>query len=371
MGQKSPTRVWAEYLAARLGEACLSSLDPDLNVDAAKWFGRAFHAIDRKHARRAADNIALTFPDWPRSEADRVAGASFEHFAQLAVEVLHTPRLIRHPDWAERVQQVNLGAAIELLNGPQPVILVTGHLGNWELLGSLLAEIGYDLDAIARPLDNPRINDWLMGVRQRGGMRIITKWDASERMVEVMERGGALGFIADQNAGDKGMFVPFLGRMASTYKSIGLLALKFDAAVVCGYAHRVASPAGERERFRYELGVADVIHPEQWKREPDPLYYVTARYSWALEKMVRMRPEQYLWMHRRWKSRPKYERQGKPMPASVRRSLGRLPWLTEDDVEALARSVEVGAKLAAKPPPGPSGPETGPAIGAPIPAAPA
>ena len=182
-----------------------------------------------------------------------------------------------------------------------------------------------------------------MGVRQRGGMRIITKWDASERMVEVMERGGALGFIADQNAGDKGMFVPFLGRMASTYKSIGLLALKFDAAVVCGYAHRVASPAGERGTLPIRAG--------RGRRDPPRAVEARARPAVLRHGAVLVgpgedgphAPEQYLWMHRRWKSRPKYERQGKPMPASVRRSLGRLPWLNEGDVEALARSVEKGA----------------------------
>src|SRR5690606_19753661 len=132
--------------------------------------------------------------------------------------------------------------------------------------------LGYDVDAIARPIDNPLINRWLLGIRERKGMRIITKWDATERMLQVLEAGGALGFIADQNAGDKGLFVPFFGRLASTYKSIGLLAMNRQVPVVCGYAHRIGPG------FRYELGVVDVIRPEEWESQRDPLFYITARY---------------------------------------------------------------------------------------------
>ena len=127
-----------------------------------------------------------------------------------------------------------LGPAIDLLNTGKPAILVTGHLGNWEVLGTLLAVLGYRCDAIARPIDNPLISDWLMGVRERRGLRIITKWNATDRMVAVLHRGGALGYIADQNAGTRDLFVPFFGKLASTYKSIGLLAMTQEVPVVCG-----------------------------------------------------------------------------------------------------------------------------------------
>ncbi|MFP4144632.1 MAG: lysophospholipid acyltransferase family protein [Phycisphaeraceae bacterium] len=325
----SPITAWAQYLGARLAAMGLTMFDVETNERSAAALGRALYRFDRRHRERACGHIAMAFPQWDEAKVDRVARASFEHFMQLAVEVLHTPRVLHEDSWAERIRIRNLGPAIDLLNAGQPVILLTGHLGNWEVLGYLLALLGYDIDALARPIDNPLINRWLLGIREARGMRIITKWDATQRMIEVLEGGGALGFIADQNAGDKGMFVPFFGKLASTYKSIGLLAMNLEVPVVCGYAHRLG------RRYAYEVGSADVIRPEEWADQPDPLFYITARYIRAIETMIRMRPEQYLWMHRRWKSRPRHERQGKPIPRTLRRRLESLPWMDETQLEQL------------------------------------
>jgi KDO2-lipid IV(A) lauroyltransferase len=245
------------------------------------------------------------------------------------VEVVSTPRIVQRDTWIRHIRMRRLEEALDLVLSDRPTILVTGHYGNWEVLGYLLAMLGIDLSAIARPIDNPLVNDYLLGVRQRKGLRIITKWGATEEAVEVLGRGGTLGFIGDQNAGSKGMFVPFFSRLASAYKSIGLLALRFNASVVCGYARRVG--AG----FEFEVGATDIIRPEDWADQPDPLYYLTARYTRAIEQMVREAPEQYLWLHRRWKSRPRHERRGKPMPESLRTKLRSLPWLDERQVRRL------------------------------------
>ena len=207
--------------------------------------------------------------------------------------------------------------------------MVTGHLGNWEVLGYLLGVIGLRLHAVFRPLDNPLISDWLFGIRQRRGLQLITKWGASQQMLDVLDDGGILGFIADQNAGDNGLFVPFFGRLASTYKSIGLLALKQNVPIVCGSARRID------QSFQYEITVGDIIYPQQWQTQPDPLYYITARYMRAIEMMIRECPDQYLWMHRRWKSRPRHERTGAAMPARLHENIERLPWLDQAELARL------------------------------------
>lgn len=326
---QGPIATWSQYLGARLAAMGLTMFNIDTNLRTAAMFGRALYAWDKRHRERAAHSISLSFPEWSTGKVDRVCKASFEHFVQLAIEVCHTPRVISRDSWAKRMTAADLGPALDLLNARKPVILLTGHLGNWEVLGYMLAVIGYEVDAIARPIDNRLINDWLLGIRENKGMRIITKWDATGRMLEVLSRGGALGFIADQNAGDKGMFVPFFGRLASSYKSIGLLAIREEVPIVCGYAHRTGPG------FHYELGVADVIQPDDWQDMPDPLYYVTARYARAIEAMVRLRPQQYLWMHRRWKSRPRHERLGKPMPKVLRQNLEALPWMDQPQMDRL------------------------------------
>ncbi len=329
MAEKSTARINGEYVLARSVASVLTAVDLDAAGPPAKLIARLFFHFDRRHRERAIRHVATAYPRLPEAEVRRIALASCEHFARLAVESLHTPRQLTHDNWSRRVGFHNFNAAVDRLSSGRPVILLTGHLGNWELMGVLLALLGFELDAIARPLDNPKLNDWIMGLREQRGLRIITKFDATDRMVGVLERGGALGFIADQNAGDKGLFVPFMNRLASTYKSIGLLAQQYQASVICGYAHRLPPRPGDRPQVRYEMGVEDVIDPEDWQGQRDELFYITARYTRALEMMIRRRPEQYLWMHRRWKSRPRHERMDKPMSSGLQRNLEALPWMTD------------------------------------------
>jgi len=322
-------RNWVSYVAARVGAMGLTLIDAETALGAATVVGRQLYRVDERHRVRAAGNIQRAFPEWSEARVQQVTRGSFEHLVQLVVEVLHLPRLINRDTWPRHLLLGDVASTIELLNAGRPVILLTGHVGNWEVLGYLMAVLGYPLDAIARPLNNPLIYEWLLDVRQRHGMRIITKWDATDRMLQTLNAGGALGFIADQNAGDKGVFVPFFGRLASTYKSIGLLAIRRNVPIVCGFAQRVSL------RYQYVLGATDVIYPEDWKDRRDPLYYVTARYVRAIEQMVRQSPEQYLWSHRRWKSRPRHERLGRRMPASLRQNLRDLPWIGDQELEQL------------------------------------
>jgi len=179
----------------------------------------------------------------------------------------------------------------------------------------------------------------------------VDKFGAAERLPELIDAGEPVGFVADQNAGDRGLFVPFLGRLTRTYKTIGLLAMRARATVVCGWARRIVQGevdqpvrrgfsagvgSAEIDRgFRYRIEIPDVIHPEDYERQPDPLFYLTARYRRAIETMVRTAPDQYLWMHRIWKSRPRHERAHKPFPRSLRERLAALPWLDGAGVDAL------------------------------------
>jgi KDO2-lipid IV(A) lauroyltransferase len=326
-----PVTIWSQYLGTRLAAMLLTMFDVDTNLRTASQIGRTMYAWDRRHRERACGSISTSFPEWSAQKVDRIARQSFEHFMQLAVEVLHIPRVLLADTWPQRLRTTAMDKNLVMLNARQPMIFITGHLGNWEVTGHLLGMLGHRIEAIARPLDNHLINHWLMSKRQANSLRIITKWNATERMVRVLDDGGTLGFIADQNAGDKGLFVPFFGRLASTYKSIGLLALNRQLPVVCGYAQRVGPG------FRYEMGCQDIIWPQDWANQRDPLFYITARYSRALELMIRRFPEQYLWMHRRWKSRPRHERRGKPMPHALQRNLEELPWMDQDQLDRLTQ----------------------------------
>jgi KDO2-lipid IV(A) lauroyltransferase len=232
-----------------------------------------------------------------------MARRSMQALVMLAVEVLFTTRLIRIDTFARYVE---LGGGFKetlrlLLQREQGLIMLTGHYGNWEILGYVLATLGFPTVSIARPLDNPYVSDFVFGVREKTGQRIIAKKGATEEVTDVLDHHGVVGFIADQNAGSKGVFVDFFGRKASTYKSIALLAMQYEVPVVIGYARRI------KDRFRFECSSQDIIYPADWKDQADPLRYITQRYTKAIEDFVRADPGQYLWVHRRWKSRPKGE----------------------------------------------------------------
>src|SRR5205807_10104206 len=118
-------------------------------------------------------------------------------------------------------------------------LMLTGPYGTCEILGYLLATLGFQPVSIARPLDNPYVSRFLFDVREKTGQKILAKKGATPEVTAQLDQKGTVAFIADQNAGTKGIFVDFFGRKASTYKSIGLLAMEYEVPVVIGYARRI------------------------------------------------------------------------------------------------------------------------------------
>jgi Kdo2-lipid IVA lauroyltransferase/acyltransferase len=291
-----------QYLAMRLVAMILHCFPVDANLRTAAMLGDVMFLVDRKHRERAMGNLRRSFPDMPESRRREMARRSMRQLFQFFVEFLFTTRLVRLETWRQYVELRDFRRTLELLlDKRRGLILLTGHYGNWEILGYVLATLGFATTSVARTLDNPYFNEYVMGVRQRRGQRIIDKKGMTSEITTILDNGGTVGFIADQNAGSKGLFVDFFGRKASTYKSIGLLAMTYSVPVVVGYARRLG------ESFRFEVAAQDIIYPQDWQSQDDPLRYITQRYTKAIEDFVREDPGQYLWVHRRWKSRPKGE----------------------------------------------------------------
>lgn len=264
----------------------------------------------RDHRNRAETHIRTSFPDFSEAQVRDTALRSMQQLAMLAVEMLLTPRLLTRWTWARHIRLRKLDDAIRVLLDRRGCIMLTGHYGNWELLGYTLALLGFDIVAVMRPLDNEYLNRFLLDHRERGGLRLLYKKGATQSAHDVIESRGALCFIADQNAGSKGVFVDFFGRKASTYKSIGLLAMEMEVPIICGCARRIG------RGFEYEICVDRIIRPHEWRDREGPLQWITQEYSSAMEAAIRVAPEQYLWSHRRWKSRPRGE-QPSPAPAAT------------------------------------------------------
>jgi KDO2-lipid IV(A) lauroyltransferase len=275
----------------------------------ARLIGNLMYRFDKRHRNRAIEHLRLSFPDWPQERLEQVAKASVRNLVYLGIEVLFTTRMITHARWRNHLVFKNMaGPARMMLERKTGLIMLTGHFGNWEVVGYGLATIGFPQVGVARKLDNPYANEYIMGIREKMGLKIVDKAGATDSVEEVLANKGIVGFIADQDAGRKGAFVDFFGRKASTYKIIGLLAMHYQVPVVIGYGRRLD------EQYHFEIGVERTIMPHEWADKPDQLMWITQEYTAALERIVRRDPEQYLWVHRRWKHRPKGE---EPTPDGI------------------------------------------------------
>lgn len=327
----------ALYAAIRIGMIPAHLASPPSALHAARWIGRNFARLpfNRVRVDRATDRLSVAMPHLDLEERSELVLRSYEHLAMLGVELAIAPRLITEDAWTESVELGNLRAAMKPLMSGGPTLLLTGHCGNWEILGYTLAMLGYRMHALYRPLDLKPADNWVRQTRSRRGLFLLDKFGAMHQLPGLMERGESIGFVADQNAGDRGLHVPYFGRMASSYKSIALLAMQHNARVLVGQARRMPLGPNEQRGVHYRIELSDHFGPEDWNGQDDPMFYITARYRRAIERLVRGAPEQYLWMHRIWKSRPRHERLDKPFPDTLKDKLRSLPWMTEDGVAGL------------------------------------
>jgi KDO2-lipid IV(A) lauroyltransferase len=330
--------------------------------------------IGPKYMGRATKNLTDAFPEWPQEKVRQYAVHSLEHLCQLGVEVTFVPRLITQEGFTRHLIFTEVSRGLREILSTRPVIMITGHVGNWELVGYAISMLGFPMHAVYRPLDLQMLDDWMVSTRERRGLTLVSKFGAVKALPPVVQAGFPVGFVADQSGGDRGVFTPFFGRLTSTYKAIGILAMQMGASIVCGMARRLRqgepTPKGpwmdtpaqgqqfrstpESPSLRYSMELVDIFGPDDWNAQPDPLFYLTARYRRAIEMMVRAAPEQYFWMHRVWRSRAAHERLGKPFPPMLKEKLSNLPWMTSADVDAViersrrdAMDVAAGVRLLA------------------------
>jgi len=297
----SPFADWLAYIALRVAVIFLSLFDIETNLNNACFLGRMLWKYYHRGRKRAMDNLRVSYPEKSQQWLEKTGQRSFEHIAMLAIDVLFTPRMVKKGNWRHYSRYKNVERAKWLMKEGNGLLMVTAHYSNFEIMGYLLGLFDFNIYSIARPLDNKYINKYLYGVRQRAGQKIIDKKGASQIMDQITAKGATLCFIADQDAGRKGIFVDFFNRKASTYKSIGLLAITNNIPIGIGYSRRVDN------RFFFEIGVNRIIFPHEWADKDDPLKWVTAEYTKAIEEFIRQDPSQYWWLHRRWKHRPKEE----------------------------------------------------------------
>ena len=254
------------------------------------------------------DNLRIAFPDWPESRAEATIEAMWEHFLLMVVEIAHADRVIQKTTWRRHLRIPDMERMVRLLWSDRPKVILSGHYGNFELAAYLFGVFGFRIYSVARELDNPLLDAFVTRFRESRGQRILPKKGSAPDVSLALEANGAIGLLGDQAAGPKACWVEFFGRPASVHKAIGLFAVSSGAPIM------VCSATRGRGLFDYDLRIEGTADPALGGPETAGLPEVSQWYTSLLERSIRRAPEQYWWVHRRWR--------GQPPQATVRRSPG-------------------------------------------------
>jgi KDO2-lipid IV(A) lauroyltransferase len=301
--QRSRVADFAVYLVVRLVVCFVQMLSYDASMRLANALAWLMYRVDRRHRMVAADNLKQAFPEIEdEQQIDRLVRATYRHFCRVVMVMIHLPRRFHVHSWKDHLGMIGGKHLVGTLLSGRPILLVTGHFGNWELGGYALGVFGFTTYAIARTLDNPYLDRFLKKFRQGTGQSILAKHGDFDKINDLMSADGIIATLGDQDAGRRGLFVDFFNRHASTHKAIALMSLQYDAPlVVLGIPHTA-------EPMRHKIIVQDVVLPEDFAGKPDAVRLITERFTQALEALVRQYPEQYFWLHRRWKHQPQAKR---------------------------------------------------------------
>lgn len=240
--------------------------------------------------------IAASFPDRDRAWVAATASACYRHFGREAAELARL-NVRGTSDLPERL--TNRAEAEERLAAWVPrgrgALIVTGHLGNWEVAGAFVAALGVRLAAVVKRQRNAGFDEMIRASRRRLGIEPVYMEDARARIPGLLREGVSVALVADQDARDRGVFVPFLGRPASTFRGPARLALECRAPLLFGAALRDGDDYA---------AVLERVHDPGAAGAPDERT-LTALWVARLEARVRRNPDQYFWFHRRWKTRPR------------------------------------------------------------------
>jgi KDO2-lipid IV(A) lauroyltransferase len=305
---------FAVYIAIRIVVCVIQTVPPAVAFWLADRIAGLLHRYVPSRRRVAIENVVAAFPEFAGepARAEELVRAMYRHFVRAVVEALLLGRKLHITNWRSFLTLVPaVGLPRVMLTTDRAVLLVTGHFGNWELLSYATGAMGFRSYAIARVLDNPYLERYTRRLRQSSGQTLIAKKDDFNRLTEVLAAKAKVAILADQDAGPRGVFVDFFGRPASTHKAVALMAIEFDAVmVVFGVPrvdralHSALPPARGMESVFYAVEVEDVIDSRDYAERSDGVTAMTARHTAALERLIRRHPEQYFWLHRRWKHQP-------------------------------------------------------------------
>jgi KDO2-lipid IV(A) lauroyltransferase len=282
------------YLVVRIFVCVVQALPLDTCALLARRLATICTRVLRIRRELIEENLRHAFPQLTAGERTSLTWRMWEHLFLMIFEVVHAPRKIHDTNWRDYITLYRTDDLVRAFFDDRATIIICGHYGNFELSGYAMAVLGFPSFTVARPLDNPYLDRFLNEFRANSGQFILSKTGSAGQIESVLERGGNLALLGDQYAGPKGCWVDFFGRPASSHKAVALLTLGNPAQAVFCFCRRV-----DNRPLCLVMGTEGTLDPRQAGHLT--VTEVTEWYTQLLEHTIRIAPEQYWWLHRRWR----------------------------------------------------------------------
>jgi len=303
--KKNSAQIWLEYAVARTIVGFLGILPHRVALFVSTRIARLGYYLLGNLRKVGYRNLEIAMPELQQHEREKLVKGSFESLGRVLGEVSQFHKAT--PAKLEHLIEFHIDHLLELYakvrHQGRGAIVVTGHIGNWELFVFAFAAIYEPMSYLARPIDNPLIEEMTVRIRSRFGNRPINKTNSVMVASKILREGGILGILADVNAHPKeGVFVPLFGVPACTSTGAALLAIRTNSVIVPMCA------VWDREKNKYVAIHGEIIEPAMTGDRKSDVAETTARFTAEIEKFVRAYPDQWLWIHKRWKTRPPGEK---------------------------------------------------------------
>jgi len=283
-----------EYIIFVLFSWCFRLLGLNLSRKFANVLAFVFFYIIPIRKKVVFSNLKIAFPENDFSTNKKLAYKIYLSFAITLVEILYFPYLKRE-ELLNTVKCSNPELIVEKFKEGRGVILLSSHYGNWEFLAiSVAMQIQLPFSVIVKPLRNPLVYEWMNNARTKFGNEVVPLGISIRRTYQTLKEKKIVAMVADQRGPAEGVRVDFFGKKVSVYTGPAALAIKTGAPLICGIAVR-------EKDYNYKVVLVEISQQNLPNNEEEKIMEISQRYTSYLEKVIRENPEQWLWMHNRWK----------------------------------------------------------------------
>ncbi len=297
--KRSKISDFVQYISLKTLVAVIRLIPLHIGVLVLKSLAYLFYLFDKKQRKIAYKNLRNAYGDELSDiQIRKIIRSNYLHFALVWLDFVKLPRIVNTSNWQNYFQVEGLEFARKARKEGKGIIFVTGHVGNWEVLGCAFDFFFHPLHSIAKHLKNPFVDRFLTRLREEGRQKIIFAEDASRETIRVLRNNKFLGILVDQNARENNIFVDFFGQKAATTRSVATISLKTGAPIVMIFLRRTD------RKYKFKITLSKPIQIERTGNLEKDILSLTQRYTTIIESRIREHPHEWLWMQRRWKTKP-------------------------------------------------------------------